>query len=204
MDIMLADDHFIFRQGLIALLTKNKKHNIIGEANNGRELLDLLKDYRPDVVILDISMPDMNGIECAYEVHRLYPDIKLCALSMHKSISFVREMLSAGVKGYVLKDQAFSELELALNKIISDEQFLSEGINYKLNGEDSSLEILSSREREILQLLAEGNSNKIIAEKLFISVKTVETHRSRIMQKTNLKNLQELTRYAIQQGLTPL
>ena len=211
--IVLADDHEIVRSGLRSMLEKQSRIEVIGEAKDGRTTVQLTEKLRPDVVIMDISMPDMNGIDATYQIVSMGLDVKIIALSMHTDREFVAEMLKAGASGYLLKDSAFKELKHAIQTVYEGHVYLSPKIadavvrDYVGNLSDSNASVfnlLSSREREVLQLLAEGKSTKQIAADLFVSVKTIETHRQNIMKKLNLYNVPDLVKYAIRQGLTHL
>lgn len=211
--IILADDHRIMREGLRALLEKQPGMEVIAEAEDGRTTVDLAHDLKPDVVVIDISMPDLNGIDATRQIISASPRIKVIALSMHSDRKFVREMLAAGASGYLLKDSAFEELGAALAAVINNQTYLSPKIadtvvrDYlgKIDTTESKTSpTLTHREREVLQLLAEGRTTKEIASKLCVSIKTIETHRKQIMEKVGLKSVAELTKYAIREGLTSL
>jgi DNA-binding NarL/FixJ family response regulator len=211
--ILLADDHKITRQGLRSLLEKQQDMEVVAEAENGRSAVQLAAETAPDVVIMDVTMPDLNGIEATKQILSKSPDIKIVALSMHSDSSFVTEMLKSGAAGYLLKDCAFEELSRAIRTVVDEKIYLSPSISgvvvedyvHRLSKADfTSNDILSDREREVLQLMAEGNSTKQIAVKLHISVKTVETHRRQIMKKLDIHTIADLTKYAIRKGLTSL
>ena len=211
--IILADDHSIMREGLRALLEKQPDIEVLAEAENGRTAVELSRDLKPDVVIIDIAMPDLNGIEATRQIVAESPGVKVIALSMHSDRKFVREMLSAGASGYMLKDSAFEELDKAISTVNDNQTYLSPGIadtvvkDYlgKIVTDNSAASIaLTNREREVLQLFAEGKTTKQIASLLFVSIKTIETHRKQIMDKLGLDSIAELTKYAIREGLTSL
>ena len=211
--IVLADDHKIIRAGLKSLIESCNNFRVIGEAENGREAVKLVNDLMPQVVIMDISMPDLNGIDATRQILAKFPETKIIALSMHTDKRFVIGMLKAGASGYMLKDCAFDELTIAINTVLNQQTYLSSQItnvvvqNIKLeslNEKKPALSLLSVREREILQLIAEGKSTKQIAAILFISVKTVESHRHNIMVKLEIHNLADLIKLAIREGLTSL
>ncbi|MFT5134796.1 MAG: DNA-binding NarL/FixJ family response regulator [Gammaproteobacteria bacterium] len=211
--ILIADDHQIFREGLCSLLKTLEDVEILGEADNGRSLIDMVKKSPPDMVILDVAMPGMNGVDAARQIKAFDDKIKVLALSMHSDSRFVKQMLQAGASGYLLKDCAFEELTLAMQTIANEQIYLSPGVtnlvvkdylHHLSEGNTASPEILTPRERETLQLLAEGNSTGQIAKLLNISSKTVETHRRQIMNKLALKSIAELTKYAIREGITLL
>ncbi len=212
--ILLADDHKITRQGLRSLLEKQADIKVVAEAEDGREAVSLARELHPDVVIMDVSMPDMNGMAATRQILGESQKIKVIALSMHSDTLFISEMLKSGASGYLLKDCAFEELREAIRTVIAGNIYLSPAISdvvvddylYRLSKTSSSDsgEVLTDRELEVLQLMAEGKSTKQIALQLYISVKTVETHRRQIMNKLNLHTVAELTKYAIRKGLTTL
>ena len=211
--ILLADDHKITRQGLRALLDKQEDMEVVAEAEEGRTAVRLVRELLPDVVIMDVSMPDLNGMEAARQIVGKFPDVKIIALSMHSDSLFVTEMLRSGASGYLLKDCAFEELARAIQAVVAGKAYLSPSISgivvndyvHRLSKADfSSSELLTDREREVLQLIAEGKSTKQIALKLHVSVKTIETHRRQIMNKLDIHTVAELTKYAIRKGLTSL
>lgn len=211
--IILADDHVIMREGLRALLEKQPGVEVIAEAKNGRTTIELSRELKPDLIIMDIAMPDLNGIEATRQIITESPGVKVIALSMHSDRKFVREMLSAGASGYMLKDSAFEELGKAISTVNDNQTYLSPGVadtvvkdylgKIVASNSKSSL-VLTSREREVLQLFAEGKTTKEIASLLFVSIKTIETHRRLIMDKLGLNSIAELTKYAIREGLTSL
>jgi len=211
--IILADDHKIVREGLRALIEKRPGFEVIAEAEDGRTTVKLTKELSPDIVIMDIAMPDMNGIEATRRIIEQVPNVKVIALSMHSDIRFVVEMLKAGASGYLLKDCASEELTNAIRAVMKNRTYLSPDIadivikDYSrlISKENLSVfSILTAREREALQLLAEGKTTREIATLLKISVKTVETYRQKIMDKLNIYSIAELTKYAIREGLTSL
>lgn len=211
--ILLADDHKIVRDGLRNLLETQPDFRVISEAENGRATVRMVNTMRPDIVIMDIAMPELNGIEAARHILGDHPKTKIIALSMHSDKRFVGEMLKAGASGYLLKHCAFDELIVAIRAVLRNKTYLSPGITDVViekyvrhpGREDSSVfSLLSSREREVLQLLAEGRSTRQISEKLHVSVKTVEAHRTHVMTKLDIHNIAQLTKYAIREGLTSL
>ena len=211
--ILLADDHKIIRDGLRALLEKLPDMELVAEAENGRNAVRLARKLSPDVVIMDVAMPDLNGIEATRKIISETPQVKVIALSIHSDRRFIVEMLKAGASGYLLKDCAFEDLTKAIGAVRTNHIFLSPGIADKVVKDYvSSLSstgfsvysILTDRELEVLQLLAEGRTTKQIASRLHVSVKTVETHRKNIMDKLDIHNIAELTKYAIREGLTSL
>jgi DNA-binding NarL/FixJ family response regulator len=211
--ILLADDHKIIREGLHALLEKNPNMEVVAEAQDGLTTVILAKKIMPDIVIMDIGMPDMNGIDATRQIILEAKGIKVIALSMHSDRRFVLQMLKAGASGYLLKDSAFEELELAIQTVMSGQPYLSPKItdvvikeyihNIPAN-ETTVFTALTPREREVLQLLAEGKATRQIAAYLNVSIKTIETHRQQIMDKLNMHSIAELTKYAIREGLTSL
>lgn len=211
--IILADDHRIMREGLRALLEREEGIEVLAEAENGRTTVELCRELNPDVVVIDIGMPDLNGIDATRQIVRESPTVKVIALSMHSDRKFVKEMLSAGASGYLLKDSAFEELGTALATVINNQTYLSPKIadtvvkDYlgKVEPQESNVSpALTRREREVLQLIAEGKSTKDIAAQLYVSIKTIETHRKQIMEKVGVSSVAELTKYAIREGLTSL
>jgi two-component system, NarL family, response regulator NreC len=208
--IILADDHSIFRQGLRALLDKQSSLEVIGEAGNGREAIALVEELSPQVIVMDVGMPDLNGIEATRRIVGKFPKTKVIGLSMHNDKHFVKQMLQAGASGYLLKESIFEELVQAIEAVVNKKGFLSPKIARLViedytggkTEEDPGMASLSKREREILQLLAEGKTSKQIADELFLSPKTVENHRKRVMQKLDIHNVAELTKFAIRHGLT--
>nr|WP_319775882.1 response regulator transcription factor [uncultured Sphaerochaeta sp.] len=211
--ILLAEDHKIVREGLRSLLEKEPGFDVVGEAENGRKAVQLASRLNPDVIIMDISMPDLNGIEAARQILRDNQNVRVLALSMHSDKRFVADILKAGASGYLLKDGAFEELAGAIRAVANGQTYLSPAIagaviqDYlrRISEPDQSVfALLTPREREILQLLSEGKSTKEIASCLTVSVKTIETHRRRIMEKLDIHTIAELTKYAIREGLTSL
>jgi DNA-binding NarL/FixJ family response regulator len=211
--IIIADDHQILRQGLKTLLEKEPDMQVVAEAEDGRKTVTLVREFMPHVVIMDVNMPDLNGIEATRQILSEYPDMKVIALSMHADRRFVINMLKAGAHGYLLKDCAFEELAQAIRLVMASKTYLSPGVAeivvkdyvHRLPGPaQTAFSVLTAREREVLQLMAEGKSTAQIAELLHISVKTVETHRQQIMHKLGMRSVAELTKYAIREGLTSL
>ncbi len=211
--IILADDHKVMREGLKSLLNQQKDIQVIGEADDGQAVVRLTRKLEPDIVVLDIGMPNMNGIQATQHIVAEVPDTKVLALSMHSDHQFVVKMLQAGASGYMLKDCAFEELVLAVRTIADGKFYLSKDVtglvitNY-INSMQATAAagepILTSRERETLQLIAEGNSTAETANILNVSTKTIETHRKHIMDKLDIHNIADLTKYAVRVGLTSL
>jgi two-component system, NarL family, response regulator NreC len=211
--ILLADDHKIIREGLRALIDKEQNMAVTDEACDGRTAVRKAKELMPHIIIIDISMPDMNGIEATRQIISDAPNTKVIALSMHADHRFVMNMLEAGAAGYLLKDSAFEELTMAIKTVLSGKTYLSPAIaNVVVEGAmrhspqkvSRTKNELTPREREVLQLLAEGRTTKRIATQLNVSVKTVETHRRQIMEKLDIHSVAELTKYAVREGLTSL
>ncbi len=209
--IIVADDHTIVRHGLTKLLQQETDVEVVAQAQNGHATVELARELSPDVIVMDVGMPDLNGIDATQQILRENPEIKVLALSMHSGRKFVVAMLKAGASGYLLKDCALEELTGALQTILSGRIYLSPAITdivvdsyvrQPAEAEKSAFSVLSQREREVLQLMAEGNTTKQIALRLHISPKTVEGHRLRLMSKLDIDNIAQLTKYAIQEGLT--
>jgi DNA-binding NarL/FixJ family response regulator len=209
--ILLVDDHKMMREGLRLLIDKELGMEVIGEAKDGRTGVRMARELKPNVVIMDIRMPDLVGIEATLQIAKGLPNVKVLALSMHRESEYVIKMLRSGASGYLLKECAFEELARAIRTVVDGKTYLSPAISgavvddylHRLAKADfSKSEVLSGREREVLQLIAEGKSTKQIALKLHISVKTVETHRRQIMNKLDLHTVAQLTKYAIQERLT--
>ena len=211
--IVLADDHKVVREGLCALLAKDPGLEVIGEAPDGRAAVKLVCKLKPDVAIIDIAMPDLNGIEATKQIVAEAPDVKVLALSMHSDKRYVARMLAAGAVGYLLKDCAFEEIARAIRQVAANRAYLSPKIENmvieeyvrRLQDDKTPLDsLLTSREREVLQLLAEGVTVKEIAAQLDVSPKTIETLRQHIMQKQDIHTVADLTKYAVREGLTSL
>ena len=211
--IVLADDHKLFRDGLRPLLEKQRDLQVVGEASDGREVLELAASLRPDLIVLDVSMPGLNGIEAARRIREIDPAIRIAMLSMHADRRYVLESLKAGATAYLLKDDGFEELIRAIPRILLGRVVLADRIGGQVvqeylalagRSDDSAFARLSPREREVLQLIAEGRSTKQIAAAQDVSVKTVETRRKQIMDKLDLHSVAELTKYAVREGLTTL
>lgn len=214
--ILIADDHKIMLDGLKALLEAQENIQIVGQALNGREAVKLAHKEKPDMVIIDVAMPDLNGLEAMRQILQDNPKTKVLALSMHSDRRYVTGMLSAGASGYILKHCAFEELALAIQTVLRNQVYLSPPIagilvkelsqagSPRAGQQIASLSSLTPREREVLQLIAEGHSAREIAQRLHLSVKTIETHRRQIMEKLGIRSVAELTKFAIREGLTSL
>jgi DNA-binding NarL/FixJ family response regulator len=215
--VLLVDDHLLVRAGLRTLLEQMPGTEVVGEASNGREALDLIKVNPPDVVLMDITMAEMNGLVATAQITHDFPQVRILMLSMHATKEYVTQALQAGASGYLLKDAAPTELELAIRSVMRGEKYLSPavsthviadylqrasgGTTNRADTEISSTTPLTLRQREILQLIAEGNTTKEIAAKLTLSVKTVETHRTQLMERLDIHDIAGLVRYAIRIGL---
>jgi DNA-binding NarL/FixJ family response regulator len=211
--IMLADDHQIVRQGLRSMLEHNPDIAVVGEAADGRAVVEMALQLKPDVVVMDIGMPQLNGIDATRQLISQLPHTNVVALSMHTDRRFIVEIFKAGAKGYVVKDSAFHELAAAVRAVVGKRVYLSPRIAGEVMDnvasetpldESSAFSRLSGRQREVLQLIAEGKTTKEIAYQLGLCVKTVETHRARMMESLNLFTVADLTRYAIREGVSGL
>jgi len=214
--ILIADDHKIVSDGLKALLEAQQEMAIVAQATNGREAVKLANKLKPDMVIMDVAMPELNGLDAVRQILSEHPQIKVIALSMHADRRYVTGMLSAGASGYILKHCAFEELVHAIHIVRSNQFYLSPAIagivvkelaqsrKSRKRQPTPAAQSLTSREREVLQLIAEGHSAREIAQRLHLSVKTVETHRRQMMQKLDIHSVADLTKYAIREGLTSL
>jgi len=204
--ILLADDHTVVRRGCAQILSKQPDMEVVGEANNGREAVDLAQQLQPDVVLMDVTMPSLNGIEGTRRIYDSCPRTKVLALSMHHDAVYVREILRAGARGYVVKDANDDALIEAVRAVARGEAYLSPSIadavisDYRRHV-TNPIDLLTSREREVLQMIAEGKTNKEIAGILELSVYTVEAHRGKIMEKLNLHNTGDIVRFALRNGL---
>ena len=204
--ILLADDHAVVRQGFSLILSAQPDMEIVGEVGNGREAVELAGRLHPDVVVMDVAMPELNGIEATRRLADSAPRARVLALSMHKDAVYVREILRAGARGYLLKDAIDHDLVAAVRSVAQGEAYLSPAVSeavlsdYRRHVKDP-LDLLTSREREVLQMIAEGKTNKEIATLLGLSVYTVDAHRGRIMEKLNLHSMGELVRFAMRNGL---
>ena len=212
--VLLADDHAMVRQGLRALLEVQADIRVVAEAQNGREAIELAKDHKPHVIVMDFAMPGLNGLEGSKKIIKLLPDVKIIALTMHDNKEYIQRFIQAGAAGYLLKDSAFNDLIKAIRHVLESDKFYSPSLppevleeyiaQQKSGNLVTPLDSLTGRQREVLQLIAEGFTNKGIAQKLSISVKTVETHRAHIMHKLNIHDQAGLTRFAIRHGIIHL
>jgi DNA-binding NarL/FixJ family response regulator len=209
--IVLADDHVVMRNGLRLLLERQANFEVVGEAMDGRQTMEICDKLRPEVLVLDIAMPNLNGIEAARQISAKWPQTAIVILSMHSDESYVLRALKAGARAYLLKDSAEADLINAIRAVSEGKAFFSPAISKMLvedymrrleqRGVEDSYELLTTREREVLQLLAEGKSNKEVASMLNLSLYTVETHRGNILQKLNLHSVPELILYAVRKGV---
>lgn len=204
--ILLADDHAVVRQGFKMILSAQSDMEIVGEAANGRDAVELAEQLKPDIVVMDVAMPELNGIEATRRLLASLPHARVIALSMHKDSVYVREILRAGARGYLLKDSGAEDLVRAIRAVAGGESWLSPAVSNAVLDDyrrhvTNPIDLLSSREREVLQMLAEGKTNKEIAGVLNLSVYTVDAHRGRIMEKLNLHSINELVRFAVRNGL---
>ena len=211
--VLLVDDHAIIREGLRSLLEKQPGMEVVADTDDGRKARDLVRQLLPDIVIMDITMPGLNGIEATRQITAEFPDVKVIALSIHFKRRYVADMLSAGATGYILKECLFDELVAAIKAVTADGRYLSPRITdvvvsdyvKRLSAsDDSPFEALKARQREVLQLIAEGKSTKQIALELHVSTKTIEADRRQIMDKLDIHSIAELTKYAVREGLTTI
>lgn len=217
--IVLADDHVLFRGGLRSILERQPGLSVVGEASTGREAVDLVQSTGADLVVMDLVMPELNGIEATRTLTRLGLNVKIIVVSAHSEGHFVGQVLQAGASAYVLKSADMSELIDAIQMVRKDQTYLSRGVadvvidryvrnnghtNGNGNGADSPADRLTSREREVLQLIAEGHATKQIALRLSVSIKTIETHRQALMRKLEMRSIAHLTKYAVREGITTL
>lgn len=209
--ILIADSHRIVREGICSLLDNEDDIEIVGQADDGRIAIQLAQELRPDVIIMDTSMPSLNGIEATRKIVHESPGVKVIALSSHSDRRSVCEMLKAGASGYLPKTCAFEELLCAIRNVVLDRNYLSsqistlvvnEYVRHTVNQGESAYSVLTEREREVLQLIAEGRSTKEIARELHVSPKTIEWHRSQLMKKLHIESIADLVKYAISEGLT--
>jgi DNA-binding NarL/FixJ family response regulator len=209
--ILIVDDHTLFRAGLRALLNQEADIEVVGEAADGRDAIRAVGQLAPHLVLMDLTMPEMNGMEAVTEIKRRYPDVRVLVMTLHKAEDYVHASLRAGADGYILKDATQDELRMAIRSVLQGKTYLSIDVSANVvsgylgggaaSGASSVYDSLTHREREVLKLVAEGKSNKYIAEFLNLSVKTVEKHRSNLMSKLDVHNASGLTAYAIEKGL---
>lgn len=209
--ILLADDHQLMRSGVRLMLEREPDLTVVGEASDGREAVALAKSLKPEVVVMDIGMPNLNGIEAAHQMTQDIPELAIVMVSMHSDETYVLRALKAGARGYLLKDSAEADLIKAVHVVAGGKSFFSPAVSrlllddyvrkLKRSGTEDAYDLLTPREREILQLIAEGKSNKDIANLLDLSVYTIESHRENLMKKLNLKGLPELILYAVRRGI---
>jgi DNA-binding NarL/FixJ family response regulator len=209
--ILIVEDHTLLRAGLRALLSQDPDIEVVGEADNGRDAIRAIGSLAPNLVLMDLSMGGMNGIEAMMDIKRRNPEIRVLVLTIHKTDEYIHESLRAGADGYILKDATYDELRIAIRSVLNGKTYLSPDISGKVInaylGTSKSVNITSTwdslthREREVLKLVAEGHPNKYIADYLCLSIKTVEKHRSNLMKKLDLHNASTLTSYAIEKGL---
>jgi DNA-binding NarL/FixJ family response regulator len=211
--VLLVDDHAIIREGLRSLLEKQPDIEVVADTDDGRKALELVRELSPDIVIMDVTMPRLGGIEATRQITGGFPDVKVIALSIHSRRRFVADMLSAGAAGYILKECLFDELVAAIRAVAAGGRYLSPRITEVVvddyvkrlsSGAEAPSASLTSREREVLQLVAEGKSTKQIALELHVSTKTIEANRRQIMEKLGMHSVAELTKYAVREGLTAL
>ncbi len=212
--ILIAEDHTLLRAGLRALLAQDSDIEIVGEADNGRDAIQMVGALSPNLVLMDLNMPGMNGIEAILDIKRRYPETRVLVLTIHKTEEYIHESLRAGADGYILKDATHDELRVAVRSVLNGKTYLSPDISDKVingylgtgnvSGTSSVWDSLTHREREVLKLVAEGHPNKFIANYFSLSVKTVEKHRSNLMKKLDLHNASTLTAYAIERGLVEI
>jgi DNA-binding NarL/FixJ family response regulator len=209
--IVIAEDHTILREGLCALLSSQEDLQVVGEAGDGREAIRLIESLTPDLILMDLSMPKMNGVEASREIRKRIPQTKILALTVHKTEEFILEVLQAGADGYIPKDASSNELMMAIRSVLMGKRYLCPSVSKvviegylesRRTAEASTpWDTLTKREREILKLIAEGHKNKEVADYLYISVKTVEKHRANLMKKLDLHSAAALTAYAMERGL---
>lgn len=212
--VLLAEDHTIVRKGIRSLLAEASDIEVVGEAEDGREAVEKVESLRPDIVLMDITMPHLNGLEATRQILKQFPDVKVLILTMYTNEAYIFQVLQAGASGYLVKQSAPAELLSAIEAVHRGDTFLSPSISRKIvnqyleHGQGTAVrsryDDLTGREREILQLITEGCSNKDIAEKLFISVKTVGVHRNNLMEKLDIHNTTELVKYALRKGIITL
>jgi DNA-binding NarL/FixJ family response regulator len=209
--ILIVDDHTLLRAGLRALLMQDVGFEVVGEAENGRDAIRAVGQLTPDLVLMDLTMPGMNGIEAITEIKRRYPEVRVLVMTLHTAEDYIHASLKAGADGYILKDATHEEFRIAMRSVLMGKTYLSMDVSAKVvtgylgggknSGSSSIYDSLTHREREVLKLVAEGKTNKIMADYLHLSVKTVEKHRSNLMSKIDVHNASGLTAFAIEKGL---
>ena len=209
--ILIVDDHTLLRAGLRALLLQDVGFEVVGEAENGRDAIRAVGQLTPDLVLMDLTMPGMNGIEAITEIKRRYPEVRVLVMTLHTAEDYIHASLKAGADGYILKDATHEEFRIAMRSVLMGKTYLSMDVSAKVvtgylgggknSGSSSIYDSLTHREREVLKLVAEGKTNKIMADYLHLSVKTVEKHRSNLMSKIDVHNASGLTAFAIEKGL---
>jgi two-component system response regulator NreC len=212
--VILAEDHTIVRKGIRSLLDNEVDIEVIGEAENGREAIEKVEQLSPDIILMDSTMPILNGLEATRQIGKRFPEVKVLVLTMHTNEEYIFQFLQVGASGYLVKQSAPNELVAAIHAVFQGDYYLSPSISKtvieeyvrqaKAAGSEDSYETLTDREREVLQLITEGYSNREVAEQLHISVKTVGVHRINLMHKLNIHNMTELTKYAIRKGIISL
>ncbi len=212
--ILLVDDHALFRDGMRALLSQESDIEVVGEAGDGQSALRLVNTLQPDLVLLDLTMPGISGVETIRNIRRSHPQTRIIVITVHKSDEYIHESLRAGANGYLLKESTHAELRIAISNVLQGKMYLCPDVSEKVingylgldggYGPSHSRDILTTREREVLKLIAESNSNRQISEYLGISIKTVEKHRANLMKKLGMRNAAALTTYAIEKGLVAL
>ena len=209
--ILIVDDHTLLRAGLRALLLQDVGFEVVGEAENGRDAIRAVGQLTPDLVLMDLTMPGMTGIEAITEIKRRYPEVRVLVMTLHTAEDYIHASLKAGADGYILKDATHEEFRIAMRSVLLGKTYLSMDVSAKVvtgylgggknSGSSSIYDSLTHREREVLKLVAEGKTNKIMADYLHLSVKTVEKHRSNLMSKIDVHNASGLTAFAIEKGL---
>ena len=212
--IILADDHAILREGLRLILNKESEFDVVGEASDGKEIIQLVEKLNPDIVVMDITMPKLNGLEATRQIKKKFPEVGIIILTVHETEEYVYQVFQAGASGFLCKKSAHKDLVYAIRSVYEGEYFISPHVSRSVVNEyisktgrhttEDNFESLTEREREILQLIAEGHPNKIISDQLNLSIKTIETHRSNIMQKLGVHNTAGLVRFAIKKGIVGL
>ena len=199
--LLIADDHDMFRQGLLSLLSSNQKLDIIAQASNGTEALELIQQYKPDVAILDMTMPGLSGVELCREIKQQGLSTRTIILTMHDDLLLAQEVMQSGASGFVLKDNTFEEVVTAIECANKNESYMSPSIEVRMDQGEDKISPLSFREQEVLRMLAEGITVKVIAAKLDVSTKSIDTYRQRLMRKLGAENSAQLIQYAVKRSL---